>query len=244
MSRFNSSLNHWGKISVFDTMNKTAIILFAHLPEFEARAKSFCGFSSQKATKNISSILTYHFYDLAKKTTAETFLIDTLQQKGKTFGERIAKAFADIYAKGFENVICIGNDCPDLQLKDLQHSITQIEAGNIVLGPTFDGGAYLIGIPKQKFDQQNFQQIGWQGKQTFKDLLALFNSDVIELGTLADIDKTSDFSFSDTNNPLVKNLFNVIKSFKPIFGLNTDIRESAFLLVDASFLKGPPLFSI
>ncbi len=225
-------------------MKKTAIVLFANLPAFEARAKSLGSFSSQKATLTISSILTHHFYDLAKKTTADIFLISTFQQKGENFGEKIANAFADIYAKGFENVICIGNDCPDLNLKDLQHSITQIEAGNVVLGPTFDGGAYLIGIPKQKFNQQKFQQISWESKQTFKDLSSLFNSDVIELETLADLDKASNFLFSNIDNPLIKDLLNVIKSFKPTFGLNTDTIKSAFFLVDSSFLKGPPLFSI
>ena len=225
-------------------MKKTAIILFANLPDFEARAKSLCGFSSQKATRNISSVLTHHFYDLAKETTAETFLIDTLQQKGKSFGEKIANAFAAIYAKGFENIICIGNDAPDLNLNKLQYSITQIETGNAVLGPTFDGGAYLIGIPKQKFNQQKFQQIGWQSKETFKDLLLLFNSDVIELEKLIDLDHSKDFSSCKSFNPLIKRLLNVIKSFKPLFQVNTNTEKSIFFLVDSAFLKGPPLFSI
>ena len=35
-------------------MNKTAIILFANLPDFEARAKSFSGFSSKKATQKMN----------------------------------------------------------------------------------------------------------------------------------------------------------------------------------------------
>ncbi|HET8829174.1 MAG TPA: hypothetical protein VFM79_07515, partial [Pelobium sp.] len=78
-------------------MTKTAIILFADLPDFEARAKSFSGFSSQKATRKISSILTHHFYALAQKTTAKTFLIDSFKQKGKSFGEKITNAFAAIY---------------------------------------------------------------------------------------------------------------------------------------------------
>ena len=88
-------------------MDKTAIILFANLPDFEARAKSFSGFSSKKATQKISSVLTQHFYSLAKQTSADSFLIDSYHQKGKSFGERITNAFADIYAKGYENIICI-----------------------------------------------------------------------------------------------------------------------------------------
>lgn len=225
-------------------MTKTAIILFADLPDFEVRAKSFCDFSSKKATQKVSAILTHHFHKLAKTTTATTFLIDTFQQKGNSFGEKITNAFAYIYAKGFENVICIGNDCPDLDLQSLQNSIKQVEAGNIVLGPTFDGGAYLIGIPKHKFSQQSFLQIKWQSKQTFQGLKSSFQNDVIELTCLADVDSEKDFAFSSLNNCLVKRLLNTISSFKSNFVLNFDIQKHSVFLVDFSFLKGPPLLSI
>ncbi len=224
-------------------MNKTAIILFADLPDFEARAKSFCNAVSQKATEKISSVLTNHFYQLANQTSANVLLVDTYQQKGKSFGEKIANAFAAVYAQGFDNVICIGNDCPDLDLLHLENTIAQVESGNVVLGPTLDGGAYLIGIPNQKFNLQNFQNIHWQTSRTFSNLKALFPQDVSTLEVLTDLDSESDFSFNKKSNPFTVCLINIIKSFIPIKKSSFNSIELVFLNVDGSFLKGPPVFS-
>ena len=127
-------------------MKKTAIILFADLPDVEARIKRFCNDTSIKSSSLISASLTQHAYELIQRTGAENFLIDTRQQRGKSFGERIMNAFSFVYEQGFENVICIGNDCPELDLSHLQIAITQTELGKVVLGPTTDGGVYLIGI--------------------------------------------------------------------------------------------------
>ncbi|MEO5912030.1 MAG: DUF2064 domain-containing protein [Pelobium sp.] len=226
-------------------MIKTAIILFAHLPDFEARAKSLSGFSSQKSTQRISSILTQHFYQLSQQTSAETFLIDSFHQKGKTFGERITNAFVSIYAKGYENVICIGNDCPELNLQQLQNSIVEIEKGNVVLGPTVDGGAYLIGIPKNHFNKEAFLKIKWQTRKTYKDILKSYQvaeANIIENKLLADIDKANDVYTH--HHQLIYVLLNEIRNF--ILAFNTKNKTS---LVPTSicqdlFFRGPPAFII
>lgn len=224
-------------------MSKTAIILFAHLPDFEARAKSLSGFSSQKSTRRISSVLTKHFYQLAKETSADTFLIDSYHQKGKTFGERITNAFTSIYAKGYENVICIGNDCPELDLPQLQNAILEIEKGNVVLGPTVDGGAYLIGIPKNHFHKKEFLKIRWQTRKAYKDILKSYHIsevNVIETKLLTDIDKANDVY--SNHHDLVYVLLNEIRCF--ILKFN---KENKTFLVPTSvcqdlFLRGPPAF--
>ncbi len=227
-------------------MTKSAIILFAHLPDFEARAKSLSYLSSKKATKKISSVLTQHFFNLAHQTKADTFLIDTHQQKGQTFGERISNAYADIYAKGYENVICIGNDCLDLTLTGLQNAITQTEKGKVVLGPTQDGGAYLIGIPKSKFDKDGFKVIKWQTKQAFQHLIVLFKnlkSTIFKTQVLKDLDNGKDLSDHFKENILVKILLNIINKLKP---KNTLYLQTCFLrliLSQTLLFRGPPMSS-
>jgi len=227
-------------------MTKSAIILFAHLPGFEARAKRLSYLSSKKATQNISAVLTKHSFKLAKKTKIDTFLIDTYQQKGKTFGERIANAFADIYAKGYENVICIGNDCPDLDLAGLQNAIAETETGKVVLGPTQDGGAYLIGIPKSKFDKIGFCLIKWQTKQTFINLISLFkslNSSIFKPQILKDIDNEKDLSSYFKGNKLVKVLLNIINKLKPKDTLQLPTSILKLILSQSLLRRGPPMAS-
>ena len=228
-------------------MNKTAIILFANLPEFEARAKSFTAYSSQKASQQISKILTQHFYKLAQQSSADTFLIDSYHQQGKSFAERITNAFDATYAKGYENVICIGNDCPSLTFKLLENAIAQVENNKIVLGPTKDGGAYLIAIPKSQFNASTFTQVKWQSTQTYTNLKNLYQAvqaDVLETEILIDIDNPEDILNVDQETNIIKLLAQLIINFadkliQNVFQLKLNANK-----VDALSLKGPPAFSI
>lgn len=228
-------------------MNKTAIILFANLPEFEARAKSFSAYSSQKATQQISQVLTQHFYKLAQQSSADTFLIDSYHQQGKSFAERITNAFNATYAKGYEHVICIGNDCPSLNLNLLENAIEQVENNKIVLGPTKDGGAYLIGVPKSQFNASAFEQIKWQSSQTYQSLKNLYQSikaDILETETLTDIDQPEDILNSDNKTFIIKLLAQLILNFADNFTKKAIQLKLDYNKVDASSLKGPPAFSI
>jgi glycosyltransferase A (GT-A) superfamily protein (DUF2064 family) len=222
-------------------MNKTAIILFANLPEFEARAKSFSAYSSQKATQQISQVLTQHFYQLAQQSSADSFLVDTYHQKGKSFGERITNAFIDIYAKGYENIICIGNDCPELNSNQLQNAINLVEQGNVVLGPTLDGGAYLMGIPKNKFNCSTFLNVKWQSIKTYQNLKQVFNNFVTELSLQVDIDSVEDLKTNYANNSLINVLRHLILSFKNKLSDLLNLTLIDFIKVDRYSLKAPPL---
>ncbi len=223
-------------------MSSTAIILFAHLPGVEARVKTLAGSRAGKATQRLSAILTNHFYELAKQCKAETFLIDTRQQIGNNFGERISNAFADIYQKGFENVICIGNDCPDLSLDKIESAINQVESGNVVLGPAADGGAYLIGIPAKIFNQQSFKNVKWQTSVTYRQLNVLMqglSSEVSQLEVLSDIDSEADL-YKIRQSQLISYLLVVISSFINGFNHLYLRLKPEYFYVSASSLKGPP----
>ncbi len=223
-------------------MSKTAIILFANLPEFEARAKSLSS-HSPKASQKLSAVLTQHFYHLASQTRAQTFLIDSHLQKGKNFGERITHAFADIYEKGFENIICIGNDCPSLSKEQLEFAIDQTESGNVVLGPTFDGGAYLIGIPKDYFHRDTFSKLKWQSHQTLEGLENLFmslNVKIIETEFLNDLDEEKDIFISKTKTAIINLLQHLIQTFQSAVKQFHHQEKTAFVFISLSSLKGPP----
>ena len=228
-------------------MNKTAVILFANLPELEARAKSFSNYSSQKATQQISKVLTQHFYQLAKQSSADTFLIDSRVQKGKNFADRITNAFNETYAKGYENVICIGNDCPSLTINQLENAIYQTEKGKIVLGPTEDGGAYLIGLPKIYFNKVAFTNIKWQSKKTYQDLKNIFSStksNVVETETLSDLDNPEDILNAKNKTIVTKLITQLILNFSNIYNEKVFQTIIDYVKVDSSSLKSPPAFSI
>ncbi|MEZ4951006.1 MAG: DUF2064 domain-containing protein [Saprospiraceae bacterium] len=58
--------------------------------------------------------------------------------------------------KGFDAVIAVGNDAPELAKTDWNQVVEELEAGNSVLGPTYRQGAYLIGLTKDHFQKTYF----------------------------------------------------------------------------------------
>jgi len=80
-------------------------------------------------------------------------------QSGGDLGERLSKAFADGFRRGYHQIIAIGSDCPELDESCLRRAAGKLTATDVVLGPATDGGYYLIGlrIPAPRV----FENIEW-----------------------------------------------------------------------------------
>jgi hypothetical protein len=129
--------------------------------------------------------------------------IPVLPQVGSTFGERLANAFADAARLGYGEVVAVPSDVPSLQpiaLSEAFHALGSASIGptvaSTVLGPSPDGGVYLIGITGDAAPV--LRGIRWQTRHVAKDL----SSRIAELGwastlittlpPLCDIDERSD----------------------------------------------------
>ena len=71
---------------------------------------------------------------------------ELLTQRGTDLGTRERGIFADLFEAGFEKVVVIGSDLPTLPTDHIRQAIAQIDVGTVVLGPSDDGGYYLIGL--------------------------------------------------------------------------------------------------
>ena len=98
------------------------------------------------------------FKDFAKKP-----------QIGKDLGERMANAFEWGFNQGYPKVIGIGTDLWDLDQGIIEGALSALDSTNIVLGPTKDGGYYLIGM--RKFYPELFQNKRWGGEDVFEDTM-------------------------------------------------------------------------
>jgi len=68
-------------------------------------------------------------------------------QEGRDFTERIANSFRFAAESGLKNAVMIGSDSPTLQSAVLNSAFEELEgAGGVVLGPSGEGGLYLIGM--------------------------------------------------------------------------------------------------
>jgi len=99
---------------------------------------------------------------------AEGFLHDLLPdgfklvaQHGETLGERLINAATDLLSNGFESVCLINSDSPTLPVEVLRTATSLLaqEGDRVVLGPSEDGGYYLIGLKHQHHEL--FERIAW-----------------------------------------------------------------------------------
>ena len=119
---------------------------------------------------------------------------------------------------GFEKVIIVGNDCPLLNGAIIKKAIYSIQNNEVVIGPDKRGGIYLLGITKEFFLKQAFQNLPWQTNRlvlTLKEYCKHLHVTPVVLNILNDINQASDIvvvnSFGRTYNAILRLLFNFLQ---------------------------------
>jgi uncharacterized protein len=67
-------------------------------------------------------------------------------QQGDGLGERLLQAFRTIQAQGYRAGVLIGSDSPHIPAKTVTQAMQALEQADVVLGPSVDGGYYLIAM--------------------------------------------------------------------------------------------------
>jgi len=151
-------------------IGKTAIVVFIRSLEEEARIKSFSYFKSKNQTKHILNELNKATIQISKKTQLPVIIGNERIQKGNTFGERINSVCEYSFDQGFENLIIIGNDCLSIDNSTLIQVEKQLNQDEVVLGPSSDGGIYLLGLTKNAFQSIDLINQPWQTSSLFDSL--------------------------------------------------------------------------
>ncbi len=71
--------------------------------------------------------------------------VPVLRQTGGGLEARLEAAQADLFARGYDQVILLGADCPTVSGAYLRQAIGALVDVDLVLGPAMDGGYTLIG---------------------------------------------------------------------------------------------------
>lgn len=67
-------------------------------------------------------------------------------QDGKDLGARMKNAFKDGFKDGYEHIVLIGSDLPDINAQHIRSGLNALKTSQVVFGPAVDGGYYLIGM--------------------------------------------------------------------------------------------------
>jgi glycosyltransferase A (GT-A) superfamily protein (DUF2064 family) len=75
-----------------------------------------------------------------------------------TFGERMKSSIKWAFAKNFDKLIVLGADSPQIQPSIINETVNLLNTYDVVLGPSAEGGIYLIGI-KPNLLLEGFEKI-------------------------------------------------------------------------------------
>ncbi len=149
-------------------------------------------------TKKIDSQLFICFSPVETQKKFQKWLGSTLlflPQNGADLGERMKNSFTDVFTKGFQRAVLIGSDSPDLPEKYIEQAFSILQTQDIVLGPTIDGGYYLIGFNKNTFTPGVFEDIPWGKQMVFQKTSMKIKQAHRSLGLLpiwSDVDTIAD----------------------------------------------------
>jgi hypothetical protein len=126
--------------------------------------------------------------------------LDFLQQEfhlqfGNNLGERMKNAFLEVFSAGFTKAIIIGSDLPDLPGSELIEAFQALQVKDAVIGPSQDGGYYLLGFRQNTLLHSVFYDIPWSTGSVYRDTIRELESrayDTYELKTLNDVDDIED----------------------------------------------------
>ena len=127
-----------------------------------------------------------------------------MPQAGLDLGERQANAFRQAFEAGYTRAVIIGTDCIGITPEDVVRAFEALGGADIVVGPSEDGGYYLIGAGRPH--EALFDNIDWSTEAV--------------LGTLLD---------NAGRAGIAHNLLGVkydVDSFEDVLRLHADLRDS------------------
>lgn len=114
------------------------------------------------------------------------------RQAAGDIGRRMHQAFITAFRSGCESAVLIGTDIPGITEDLLDRAFSLLEENDVVVGPSMDGGYWLIGLSKPL---DLFQNIQWSTGSVLKQTLNLIRKNRLTyecLEKLSDIDTERD----------------------------------------------------
>ncbi len=118
-------------------------------------------------------------------------------QIGENLGEKMKNAFVEAFSMNFKRVLLIGSDIPDLPLEFIDEAFKSLNEKDVVIGPSVDGGYYLIGFKDKTFLPRAFEKIPWSTERVFDETMKVLENGRLTVHTLQplrDIDTVEDLS--------------------------------------------------
>lgn len=205
--------------------NKQAIIIFSRLPIGQETKTRLANILDEKQREilhvamwadifsevmNLSDKINIFLYwtgsgdiNNYKKFIPENFILR--QQEGKNLGEKMNNAMREIFYTGYNRVVLIGSDIPSVRAINIKRAFDSLNHSDVVIGPSEDGGYWLIGMKKFISEVFNIPESKWGDSSVLDSTVKkLKDSGIIYnlADTLQDLDTPDDIKIfmSQANN--------------------------------------------
>ena len=188
-------------------MNKNLIIVFVRNPELGKVKTRLAKTIGDKDALKIYTILLKHTESVLHKVSSDKVVYYSKEiqnndlwdnalyqkklQKGADLGARMQNAFETAFKDTYEKVVIVGSDLFDLNPNHIKEAFTALENHEVVLGPSLDGGYYLLGM--KKMNPTVFKNKQWGTDSVLESTLKNLNQQNVKLlEALNDIDTFED----------------------------------------------------
>lgn len=199
---------------------KTCVIVFAKNPIPNAvKTRLIPSLSPEQAATLYAAFLTDWCRALAELSNVDLIIAYTpadarpdlqaligddaiyIPQVGIDLGERLTSATQWAAEHGYTKILLVGSDSPTLPILYISQALTLLDSRNIVIGPSTDGGYYLIGFSVEALTTtipHVFEDIAWSTAAVFQQTVTRIREAKVTFGLLPpwyDIDTPEDLTF-------------------------------------------------
>ena len=188
-------------------MNNNLIIVFVRTPELGKVKTRLARAIGDQAALTIYKLLLKHTATVLHKLSFdkvvyysekienndfwEASLFEKKLQEGADLGERMQQAFETAFDGGYKKVLIIGSDLFELTSTLIISALEALETYDISIGPSLDGGYYLLGM--KELHPAVFKNKKWGTNSVLNNTLQdLKQQNVKLLEALNDIDTFED----------------------------------------------------
>lgn len=120
-----------------------------------------------------------------------------IPETGRKTAERRKNAIDTVLELSYDKVLVLGVHCPAMAAVDLKNAVVALDTHDMVIGPTDDGGCYLVGI--KQAHSELFTELSWSQENFFDELAAAASAlglSYTVLPVLHDFDSEDDLGYA------------------------------------------------
>ena len=204
------------------------VVLFSRSPLTEGALKSMPGggrlfeFSARRVAEAVRNLVGVDLMLAGDGPAPEGARL--LPQRGGEFGERLKNAFEDARSAGYSEIVTVPGDVPGISSAHLAAAFRALETRAAVIGPSVDGGVWLIGLRAGAAPLSSlFLGVPWRTARVLSSLVR--NApDAALLDVLRDVDRPSDLAALAGEQRLDPALAALLRSLRPTPARLTRVR--------------------